>query len=400
MKKFDVIINGGGFAGLSIAVGLARLGINIAIIEPQSVKTIRENDNDKRTTALSYATRQYFKKIGMWEKLSERSAPINDIKIIDADYIKGDSFLRLNFSSKDVEHELGSNEPMGHIIENYYLKNCLLDECVKLNNITFFEGQKISYMEQGASAVAVTLKGDLSLSAKLLVAADGRNSLVREMLKIETFDKDYDQVALTFNIRHEKPHNDTAIERFMPTGPIATLPMHEAYSSAIVWTVKAEQGPYYMKMSDVELKEMVSKRLNNILGDFEFITPRAAFPLKLKYAKEFNRGMVVLIADAAHAIHPIAGQGFNQGCKDINLLVSMIEQNLSLGLDIGDGAMLKKYEKNRIIDNKQMILATDIFNGLFSNDNKIATKGRRIGISAVDKLTPIKRFFIKRAMGA
>lgn len=396
MEKFDVIVNGGGFAGLSAACGLATLGLSVAIIEPQSIEEIASNKKDKRTTALSYFSRKYFERIGLWDAISKKAGPINDIKIFDADFSRGDSWLDLSFSHKDVS----VGEPMGHIVENYYFKDCLLQFCLSQPNIKIFEKETIAHLEQNSSNVEVDLSNDLTISAKLLIAADGRNSAVRDMLGISTTEKNYNQTGMTFNISHTKPHNQTAVERFLPSGPFAVLPMHNELESGVVWTVSSEQAVHYMKMSEEEINEQITKRLGDHLGEFKLITPRAAFPLSLKYASQYYSGRCVLIADAAHAIHPIAGQGFNQGCKDISLLVNLIKDNMEVGLDIADGTLLDKYQSARRRDNKQMIVATDLFVKLFSNDLKTVTAARRIGIKAVDKISPIKRFFIKRAMGA
>jgi 2-octaprenyl-6-methoxyphenol hydroxylase len=399
-NRFDIIINGGGPAGLSAACGLARLGLNIAIIEPQSLAEISSNKNDKRTTALSYFSVNYFKSIGLWAELSKQAGAINDIEIIDSDFVRGDSPLDLAFSKDDIRAKIGEDVPMGYILENYFFKDCLLQFCLSQPNIKFFEGETIAHMEQNSSFVEVELSSDAQLQAKLLIGADGRNSAVREMLGIPVTERDYGQTAITLNIQHEKPHNQTAIERFMPSGPFAILPMFDVNRSSIVFTIEKDSAVHYMKMSDEEFKSELAKRMMGALGDFSAITTRTAYPLKLKYSKEYFKGRCVLIADAAHAIHPIAGQGFNQGCKDIALLVELLKQNLELGLDIGDGAMLDKYQRERALDNRQMIFATNFFTYLFSNDRKIVTIARRIGIKAVDKINPIKKFFIKKAMGA
>lgn len=399
MEKFDVIINGAGFAGLSLACGLAAKNLSIAIIEPQPISQI-QNSADSRTTALSYFSRKYFESVGVWHKILEDAGAINHIKILDANYTKGDSILKLNFSKDDVATELGENCPMGYIVENSKFKSALIEHCLKQKNIKFFDSETISFIEQTANFITADLTSDITLQAKMLVAADGKNSPVREMLKIEFFEKDYNQTAITFNITHEFSHNKTAIERFMPTGPFAVLPMSDEYNSSIVWTVERDSAPVFMSLNQDDFKSQVQKRLQNNLGDFKLISKPTAYPLKLKYAKNYYQGRAVLIADSAHAIHPIAGQGFNQGCKDLSLLVNLISENAALGLDIAAEDLLSNYEKTRMADNKQMILATDIFNQLFSNDNKIISTARRLGIASVNSASPIKKFFIKHAMGA
>ena len=400
MQKFDVIINGGGFAGLSAALGFAGAGLKVAVIEPQSVEEILANKNDKRTTALSYITRKYFESVGVWEEIVKQAGPINDIKIFDADFVRGDSLLNLTFSYTDVEKELGSAEPMGHIVVNHYFKDCLLNACLAQPNIKIFEKETIAHLEQNSAHVEVELSSDLALQAKLLVAADGRNSAVRDMLGITTTEKDYHQTGMTFIISHEKPHNQIAVERFLPAGPFAVLPMHDPLQSGIVWTVHPDHAVHFMKMNEDDLHEQIAKRMGDFLGEFKVISPKSAYPLKLKYAKQYYSGRCVLIADAAHGIHPIAGQGFNQGAKDIKLLVELVKQQLEVGLDIADGTMLEKYQKERLHDNQKMIMATDFFVKIFSNDKKVITAARRIGIKAVDMLPPIKKFFIRNAMGA
>jgi 2-octaprenyl-6-methoxyphenol hydroxylase len=203
---------------------------------------------------------------------------------------------------------------------------------------------------------------------------------------------------MTFNIEHKNPHNNTAIERFSKNGPFAILPMHNQHQSSIVWTVPADENKYYNSLQDEEFLEFLKPKISDFLGSAKLISHRISYPLSLIYIKDYYQGNVVFLGDAAHGMHPIAGQGFNQGVKDSISLSHLIKEAYSLGLTINQD-VLEQYQQERLPDNMQMITATDSINSIFAFDNSIIKYGRRIGISLVDKIKPLKEFFIKKAMG-
>jgi len=346
----SIIIYGAGPAGLTAALSLSNYVKDIVLIEPCN-NTLYDsiNEQDTRTTALSYNTKKLYESLGVWKKVAVNAGPIQNIEIVDSSFISGDSPLNLHFASDDV-----GDEPMGYIVENRFFKAVLL-EAVKLHkNIKIQYGRKIKNINSDSFKANITFEDGSEVSTNLLIIADGKNSNARDLLAIETEDKPYNQVAITFNIEHENSHQQVATERFMATGPFAVLPMNNLKQSSVVW----------------------------------------------KYVKKYFEGKAVLIGDAAHGIHPIAGQGFNQGVKDIIKLKDLIEAANSLGLPINSENLLNKYQSQAYADNSQMVMATDFFNSLFSNDNFALKHSRRIGISAVNNVKKVKSFFIKKAMGA
>ena len=393
--KTDIVIYGAGFAGLCAALSLSEYVENIIILEPLNEKLYQKiSQDDTRTTALSYFTKKFFEKNKLWSKLKTSCGEIRDIDIFDADYLNGDSPLSLHFKSDFV-----SDEAMGYIIENKNLKQTLLKEIYKKKNIEIkFDDQILSVNDQ-ANKVCIETKNKKEIDTKLLICADGKNSKLRKLIGIKTKKKDYNQTALTFNIFHEKPHNKIAVERFMPTGPFAVLPMKNKNESSIVWTVKRETADLYLKLNKKDFLQEVAKRTNLKADKIKIISPILTYNLSLVYCDEYFKNSSVLIGDAAHGIHPIAGQGFNQGVKDIEKLYELISEKTNLGLGFDDESMLSEYQNSRRADNMQMIVATDFFNSLFSNENKILKLGRRVGISAVNKAPKIRDFFIKKAMG-
>ena len=294
---------------------------------------------------------------------------------------------------------------MGYIVKNSELKKILFDEVKAKSNIDIIFDSKIDFFEDNNSVIDVTTTNKNGVTAKqykadLLITADGKNSKLRELTGIKVIEKDYHQSAITFNVEHSKPHDRIAIERFMPTGPFAILPMKNTHQSSIVWTVKTSHANHYMQIEEKDFLHHVTSRLNGELGDVKIISQKLSFPLNLKYTKRYFDGRAVLIGDPALGIHPIAGQGFNQAVKDIKKLTAIIAEKSVLGLDLFSEEDLKKYESQAFADNIQMILATDFFNSLFSNDNLLLKIGRRLGMSAVNKSQYIKSFFINKARGA
>jgi 2-octaprenyl-6-methoxyphenol hydroxylase len=288
---------------------------------------------------------------------------------------------------------------MGYILDNAKYRGLLYKKVCENTHIKFVFDEKIKSFENQPNSVDILTNNGLQIKANLLLATDGKRSFLRDLCGIKTTDKNYHQTAIIFNIKHEKPHNFTAYEKFMPSGPFAVLPRFDIFSSSIVWSVENSNLPAIKSLSEFDFNKLVKDRLGNALGKFDIITEKSYYPLTLKFTKQYYSGRVVFIGDTIHGIHPIAGQGFNLGLKDIAELTSLIVKNTRLGLDIGNENLLKEYTKKRLYQNMQMIGATEFFNGLFSNNSKILTASRRFGISTIDKLKPVKKFFIKKAMG-
>jgi len=244
----------------------------------------------------------------------------------------------------------------------------------------------------------VTLEDGRIFTADLLVGADGRKSLCREEAGIPLYGWDYHQTAIVCTIKHTKPHHHVAVEHFLPGGPFATLPMTQQRSS-IVWTEKTKAAETLLQMDEVEFTELLQEKVEDYLGEVQLTGARYAFPLSMQHAEYYTAARLALIGDAAHGIHPIAGQGFNLGMGDIDALCDELTRAAALGFDLGSMLLLKRYEKRRRFDNGNMVLMTDLLDRLFSNSIMPVQAARRFGLTAVQKLPRLRRYFMRTAMG-
>lgn len=396
----DIIINGGGLAGLALALSTARPGLHVTILEPLDFPTMREDRFDGRTTALAYTSMLMFGKLGLWEKLTSRAGAILDIRIVD-----GHSPLWLHFDHAEAEAGNDPHRPMGYIVENRYLRRALLDEVAANPHIDFRVGNAFDTYKISDQHVSVTLRSGGTLTGRLLVGADGKNSPTRSAAGIVSRHVDYGQAAIVCTVWHEQPHNGVAIERFLPAGPFAILPMGKVeedapgHHSSLVWTEKRNLAPHYMAMSETDFHAAVAARFGDHLGALKVVGGRWSYPINLTMAQDYAAERLALIGDAAHAIHPIAGQGYNLGMRDVAALAECILIAHSSGLDIGGATVLGNYARARKADSAMMILATDALNRLFSNNVTPIRIARRLGLAAVGKLPPLKKYFIRHAMG-
>ncbi len=387
-KRNDIVIVGGGPAGLVLATCLGTLGFSVLCIERRAAKDTRHQaKSDTRTTALSFGSVQILKRCGVWPAIQKAACPILDIRIAD-----GDSPAFLDFHHREV-----GNDPFGWIIENQIFHHALIKHIGTLKNVRRIEGE-MDDLVIDANEARVILKDGRSLAALLAIGADGRNSLCRAKANIPFYGWAYDQTSLVCTIAHEKPHHHIAVEHFLPGGPLAVLPMTKQRSS-IVWTEKKPAADTLMKMSDADFRIALEEKVHGWLGKIKLIGARVAYPLSLQHAKYYSSRRLVLIGDAAHGIHPIAGQGFNLGMGDVGVLVEELTRAQQLGLDPGDNNILGRYEKRRKFANGNMVFMTDILDRLFSNSIVPIEAARRFGLGAVHRLPPLKRFFMRTAMG-
>lgn len=396
MQK-EVIIVGAGMAGMLTALSLNHYFGKVTVLEYHDKDNFFELlEKDTRTTALSYFTKNFLAECGLWQdKIDNIAGAISDIDIIDADFVSGDSWLDLHFAASDVVDDNPS--PMGYIVRNDEFRKILLDEVRQHNNIEVIFDSKI--MDIDYNEASLVLENGERINSSLIISTEGRGSLLLKESGIKISHKSYHQTAITFNIKHGNNHNCTAVERFMPTGPFAVLPMRDKHESSIVWTVESDAAEVYINLPKEEFLQAVYKRIGKRYTDIEVISPILTYPLSLNFTQQYYCGNVLFIGDVIHGMHPIAGQGYNQGVRDIAQLYSIIARNKRLGLDVSGATIADSYQKARLGDNIQMLTATDVFVKLFSNDNFALKHGRRIGIKAVDIIKPVKRFFIKQAMG-
>ena len=386
--SFDCIVIGGGLSGLTTTLALSKIGLSVAIIDKTSLKIVKKNEGDQRTTAVSASGKKVFEALDVWDSLKKGAEPILDI-VVSEKGKKG----HLNF-----DHQTVGTEPMGHILNNIELKNSLISSIRSQKNIQLFPFKSLNNFFPETGAVTIDLNDGSSYEAALLVAADGRNSDGRRIAKIKSTNIDYNQSSIVFTVGHEKPHRGTAYEQFTTGGPIASLPMR-GNKSSVVWSEDTEVVESLMQLDDKDFAAAASYRLNDCLGKMTIIGQRKVFPLKLNYADTIIANRFAMVGDAAHGLHPIAGQGFNLGLRDIANLTEEISNARRLGLDIGSFETLRSYQAARRFDNFSLVAATDGLNRLFTDNNKIVGFIRSSGLDAINTMNPIKNLFMRLAMG-
>lgn len=391
-KNYDVIVVGGGLAGLTQGALLAQNGFEVLLIESALLPELGKPNYDLRTTALSLASKRILEKLGVWKLLSRAACPILDIRIADGDHA---GFL--HFDHREV-----GTEPFGWIVENFLMRQVLTAHLQKRPNAKILAPRKVTDLEYGAADIAATLSDGQKVSTQLIVAADGRNSFVREWADIKTIQHDYDTHAVVCNLWHEQPHGHVAIEHFMPRGPFALLPMigdkNGHHQSALVWSEHPERAAELVKMPEAQFNALLFHYMPHY-GAIGTNGPRRAYPLKFQHAKQYVAPRIALISETVHAIHPIAGQGLNVGMRDIACLTDILVRARGFGLDIGSETLLKTYAAQRLPDSAAMSLATHGLDKLFSNDLTSAATLRRAGLQMVARLPLVKKFFMRYAMG-
>lgn len=389
MERFDTIIAGGGMVGMAAAIAFATAGIRCAVVERVPHPNQLESRFDGRTSAIALGTQRLLKRIGAWPYMAPHAEPINDIRVID-----GDSPLFLHYDHREV-----GDEPFGWIVENRHIREALFARGDALaEHIALFSPNSVAAVDIRPGHAAVTLDDGRILQAPLLVVADGKFSATRDMLGIRTMTVPYNQTALVCTIAHSEPHRGLALERFLPIGPFAVLPMQHDRSS-LVWTESAGRAQAMLQLPDDEFVEEIKRRVGSYLGDISLAGPRFSYPLTLVHAESYTATRTALIGDAAHAIHPIAGQGVNLGFRDVAALAEVVADAQRLGLDIGFGTVLAGYARWRAFDATVMVAVTDSLTRLFSNDIAPLKAARRLGLGAVSKIPPLKRVFMRHAMG-
>ena len=388
----DIVIAGGGLNGTSLALALASAGLSVALIDPQPVSRRASTDFDGRGYALSIASMRVLKALGVWQKIADQSQPILDIKVTDGRAGEGPSPLMLAFDHAEIEEG-----PMGHMIEDRRLRPALLDA---VSNAGIAELNEVSVVDQSpdANGMTVTLSDGRTLRTRLLVGCDGKTSSVAHRAGIKRTGWQYNQTALVCAVEHEKPHNGTAHQFFMPAGPLAILPI-VGNRSSIVWTEETERAAAIQAMDDEAYLDVLRPRFGSFLGEIALAGKRFSYPLGLSIAQDFVGERVALVGDAAHAVHPIAGQGLNAGLKDVAALAEVLADAVRRGEDIGRLDVLERYRQWRRFDVMTLAVATDGFNHLFSNDNSLLRTVRDLGLGAANALPGLRRGLIREAAG-
>ncbi len=390
--KRDLLILGGGLVGMTLALAAAKKGISSHVIDRADPAELTADGFDGRASAISTASWNLFKNIGLSEMLEEHACPIASIAV--SDQLKPG---RLDFQPEPHEGSLG------RMFANRTLRLALFEAARAEPLIAWHSKADIVQRERGEHGASVTLADGTELRGALMVAAEGRRSPTRDDAGITIAKWQYDHRAIIAGISHELPHDNVAWEIFYAAGPFALLPMLDAadgtHRSALVWTVSEDDAAATMKLSDRAFLAELEKRMGNIFGTITQIGARSSFPLGFHHTAKITDDRLVLVGDAAHGIHPIAGQGLNLGLRDVGALVEVLDEAARLGLDLADPQMLQRYERWRGLDSFMVALATDGLTRLFGVPGRAASAVRRAGMAGVQRAPLLKRFFMDEARG-
>jgi 2-octaprenyl-6-methoxyphenol hydroxylase len=387
----DVIILGGGLVGSTLALALAASGLSAAVVDPADPAVTLAPGFDGRASAIASASGRMLEAIGIAPALAGQGCAIRQIRVSD-----GLEPGALDFIPDADDGALGT------MYENKLLRRVLFDAATASPLIDLRMRTRATDVERGPHGVTATLDDGTTLRAPLLVAAEGRNSPTRGAAGINVARWSYDHAAIVGAFHHERPHEEVAFEIFYPAGPFALLPLVDdavGHRSAIVWSVKAEHGPGLVKLSDRGFLAEASARMGGFLGELHAPSPRASYPLGFHHAARITADRLVLVGDAAHGIHPIAGQGLNLGFRDVAALAEVLVEGKRLGLDLGDAQLLARYQRWRGLDTLAVAAATDGLTRLFGVPGRTASAVRRFGISAVNAIPPLKDRFMAEARG-
>ena len=393
MSQYDVIIGGGGMVGLTLAIALANGGLSVAVADPVPQAAALDAAFDGRVSALAYASVRMYQALGVWEHLVQDAQPINDILVTDARLNGEPSPFSLHFDAAEV-----GAAALGHIVENRHTRAGLFAVAATLPNLSLIAPAALVGLVPGPQSIRASLSNGETVEAALAIAADGRESAMREKMGLGVIAWSYPQWGIVATVAHEKPHDGVAYEHFLPSGPFAILPM-TGNRSSLVWTEDEKLAPKMMQLDADAFDAEIARRFGNHLGATKAAGPRWSYPLKFHLARAYVKPRFALAGDAAHGIHPIAGQGLNLGLKDAAALADVLLDAARLGLDIGSLDTLKKYERWRRFDSLAMAVATDGLNRLFSNDIAPLRVLRDVGMGIVDAIGPARRFFMRHAGG-
>jgi 2-octaprenyl-6-methoxyphenol hydroxylase len=391
-RETDVFISGGGMVGLTLALALARGGLRVTMADPMPVAAVLDAGFDGRVSALSYSSVRMFEALGIWEHLVAHSQPIHDILVSDAGLDRAPSPLTLHFDHREI------GQPMGYIAENRHIRQALHTVLTQTEGITLAAPAVARTFQVTDERVSADLGSHGEITAALMVAAEGRDSPSREKMGIGVIGWSYPQWGIVATVAHERPHDGTAYEHFLPSGPFAILPMTENRSS-LVWTEREEIAPGMLALPEDDFNAEVARRFGAHLGATQVVGPRWSYPLKFHLARGYVHDRFALAGDSAHGIHPIAGQGLNLGLKDVAALAEVVLDAARLGLDIGALDVLKRYERWRRFDSALMGFTMDAMNRLFSNDFAPLRAMRDLGIGIADRVGPLRRFLMRQAGG-
>lgn len=382
---FDVLIVGAGMVGISLALALKNTPLKIGLVESQAIDSDSQPSFDDRGIALSYGSQRIFETLQLWPSLAKQATPILDIHISD----------RGHFGVTRLSAKAAGVPALGQVLTAKQLGQQLNNALQQTTTIQLLSPVTVTALKTAADQVTVSLSDGQTVSCKLLVAADGQHSTIRQLLNLDSWQRDYQQTAVTANVSTEKPHLNRAFERFTDTGPLALLPMSDNRSS-LVWTVKSGDEHSLLSLSDADFLQVLQQRFGFRLGHFTRVGKRSSYPLGLMQTDAAIQPRCVLIGNAAHSLHPIAGQGFNLGLRDVAVLAEVISQHQP---DCGAAQSLQAYQNWQLPAQDQVVKATDRLVRLFSNANPLLGHGRSAALALLDILPPVKRVLCQTSMG-
>jgi 2-octaprenyl-6-methoxyphenol hydroxylase len=391
MDRADVIIFGGGMVGLALAAALDSSGLSAIVVDPSDPDLRKDASFDGRTSAVSSSSMRMLKTNGVADFFPTPGGPIRRIQVADGLAPGG-----LSFDPGE------GDEPLGWMHENRHLRAALRDRAETGPNLWLLWKSRVTSVERDMDGVRVALSDGRTLSAPLLVAADGRNSQTREAAGIRVARWRYDHAAIVSTLRHERPHEQIAYEIFYPTGPFALLPMTDdehGHRSAIVWSVPADDAPGWLSLSDEDFAAEARAAMGGFLGVVTMAAPRSTYPLGFHHAAQITATRLALLGDAAHALHPIAGQGLNLGFRDAAALAQVLVEGARLGLDLGDRQLLDRYQGWRSLDSLMVGIATDSLTRIYGIPGRTASAVRRFGMGVIERVRPLKNQLMSEARG-
>ena len=391
MDRADVIILGGGLVGLALAAALDSGGLSAIIVDPADPDERLDTAFDGRTSAVSSSSMRMLEATGVADHFPAPGCPIRQIQVADG----------LESGGLAFEPEAG-DDPLGHMHENRHLRATLRARAEAGRQLWLLWKSRVAGVDRGDHGVVVALEDGRKLCAPLLIAADGRNSPMREAAGIRIARWRYDHCAIVSVLRHERPHDNVAYEIFYPSGPVALLPMTDddtGHRSAIVWSVRKDDAPGLLSLSDEDFAAEARAAMGGFLGTIALAAPRSTYPLGFHHAAQITAHRLALVGDSAHAIHPIAGQGLNLGFRDGAALAQVLVEGARLGLDLGDRQLLDRYQRWRSLDALSVAFATDSLTRIYAIPGRTASAVRRFGMGLIDRIAPVRNRLMAEARG-
>lgn len=395
----DVVCIGGGLTGMTMACLLAQAGVSVMVVDSMPLHQQSAKIYDGRASAIAHGVVPLFQHLEIWQTIVKSANPIDHISVQDCHPIGGVSIFGLHGDGLQYNHTDLGGTPFGYVVENNQLRGVLADTCETLKNtLTYHAPAQVTDIEIQSGIAVVTLSTGESIRCSLVLACDGKFSETRNRMGFKITTVDYKQHAIVCTIRHERPHNNTATEKFMPSGPFALLPMTDNRTS-VVWSCLPQHSPMYMNLSDTDFHKEIAQRVGDSLGDLTLCPLRFSYPFTLIHAHDYIAHRVALVGDSAHGMHAIAGQGLNLGLRDVAVMAEIIVDALRLGRDIGALDILAEYAQWRRFDILTLETITNGLNTLFSNESSLLRAGRTLGLSLLNKTKTPKTLTMHHAMG-